>query len=41
MADRVVVLQDGKISEDGSHEELATLGGRYSEMLEMQAVHYR
>ena len=41
MADRVVVLQDGKISEDGSHDELASLGGRYAEMLEMQAVHYR
>jgi ATP-binding cassette subfamily B protein len=41
MADRVVVLQDGKISEDGSHNELASLGGRYAEMLEMQSVHYR
>jgi ATP-binding cassette, subfamily B, bacterial len=41
MADRVVVLQDGKISEDGSHEELASLGGRYAEMLEMQTVLYR
>ncbi len=41
MADRVVVLQDGKISEDGSHDELASLGGRYAEMFEMQTVHYR
>jgi ATP-binding cassette subfamily B protein len=41
MADRVVVLHDGKISEDGSHAELANLGGRYAEMFEMQAVHYR
>jgi ATP-binding cassette subfamily B protein len=41
MADRVVVLQDGRISEDGSHEELASLGGRYAEMLEMQAVYHR
>ena len=41
MADRVVVLQDGKISEDGSHEELASLGGRYAEMFEMQTVLYR
>ena len=41
MADRVVVLQDGKISEDGTHEELASLGGRYAEMLEMQTVLYR
>ena len=41
MADRVVVLQDGKISEDGSHAQLTSLGGRYAEMLELQAVHYR
>ena len=41
MADRIVVLQDGKISEDGSHDELASQGGRYAEMFEMQAVHYR
>jgi ATP-binding cassette subfamily B protein len=41
MADRVVVLEDGKITEDGSHEELANLGGRYAEMFELQAVQYR
>jgi ATP-binding cassette, subfamily B, bacterial len=41
MADRVVVLENGKITEDGSHEELANLGGRYAEMFELQAVHYR
>ena len=41
MADRVVVLENGKISEDGSHDELAKLGGRYAEMFEMQAAHYR
>jgi ATP-binding cassette subfamily B protein len=41
MADRVVVLEKGKISEDGSHDELAKLGGRYAEMFEMQAAHYR
>jgi ATP-binding cassette subfamily B protein len=41
MADRVVVLANGKISEDGSHAELSSLGGRYAEMFEMQAVHYR
>ena len=40
MAERVVVLQDGRISEDGSHDELVSLGGRYAEMLEMQTVHY-
>ena len=41
MADRIVVLQDGKISEEGSHAELTRQGGRYAEMFEMQAVQYR
>lgn len=41
MADRVVVLENGKISEDGTHDELTTRGGRYAEMFELQAVHYR
>ena len=41
MADRIVVLQDGRVSEDGSHAELAGLGGRYAEMFEMQAAQYR
>jgi ATP-binding cassette subfamily B protein len=41
MADRVVVLENGKITEDGSHEELANLGGRYAEMFELQALQYR
>jgi ATP-binding cassette subfamily B protein len=41
MADRIVVLQNGKITEDGSHEQLWSLGGRYAEMFEMQAASYR
>jgi ATP-binding cassette, subfamily B, bacterial len=41
MADRIVVLENGKIAEDGSHEELASLGGHYAEMFEMQAANYR
>jgi ATP-binding cassette subfamily B protein len=41
MADRIVVLDDGRITEDGSHEQLANLGGRYAEMFEMQAASYR
>jgi len=41
MADRIVVLQDGAISEDGSHKELASLGGHYAEMFELQAANYR
>ncbi len=41
MADRIVVLDDGRITEEGSHHELANLGGRYAEMFEMQAASYR
>jgi ATP-binding cassette, subfamily B, bacterial len=41
MADRIVVLDDGRITEEGSHDQLANLGGRYAEMFEMQAASYR
>jgi ATP-binding cassette subfamily B protein len=41
MADRIVVLEDGRIAEEGTHEQLATLGGRYAEMFELQAASYR
>ena len=41
MADRIYVLQHGRISESGSHEELVRLGGTYARLFEMQARHYR
>ncbi len=41
MADRIVVLADGRITEDGSHEQLMSLGGQYAEMFELQAASYR
>jgi len=41
MADRIVVLEDGRIAEDGDHEQLTHLGGRYAEMFELQAASYR
>jgi ATP-binding cassette subfamily B protein len=41
MADRIVVLENGRIAEDGSHDELFSLGGRYAEMFELQAASYR
>ena len=31
-AERIVVLDDGRVVEDGSHEQLVALGGRYAEM---------
>jgi ATP-binding cassette, subfamily B, bacterial len=41
MADRIVVLENGRIAEDGSHDKLFSLGGRYAEMFELQAASYR
>jgi ATP-binding cassette, subfamily B, bacterial len=41
MADRIVVLEQGKIAEEGNHDQLARMGGRYAEMFEMQAASYR
>ena len=41
MADRIVVLADGRIVEEGSHNHLMALGRRYAEMFELQAASYR
>lgn len=40
-ADRVVVLEHGRIVEDGDHDALVALGGRYAHMFELQAARYR
>jgi ATP-binding cassette subfamily B protein len=41
MADRILVLERGSIAEQGSHRELLALGGKYSELFELQAAGYR
>ncbi len=41
MAERIIVLEDGCIAEEGSHERLVARGGRYAEMFELQASSYR
>lgn len=41
MADRIVVLADGKVEEQGTHSELMANGGRYAELFELQAQGYR
>ena len=41
MADRIAVLEDGQISELGSHQELIALNGTYARLFNMQAEGYR
>ena len=41
MADRILVLEQGRISEQGSHAELLALNRRYAELFHLQAAGYR
>jgi ATP-binding cassette subfamily B protein len=41
MADRIVVLGDGRVEAAGTHEALLAQGGRYAELFELQAAGYR
>jgi ATP-binding cassette, subfamily B, bacterial len=41
MADRIVVLGDGRVLEEGTHEGLLARDGLYAELFEMQAAGYR
>lgn len=36
-ADRIVVLESGAVAEDGTHDELLALDGRYASLLRLQA----
>jgi len=41
MAGHILVLEDGRVLEEGSHDELMALAGRYSELFSLQAAGYR
>jgi ATP-binding cassette subfamily B protein len=41
MADRILVLNDGRVEASGTHAELLAVGGRYAELFELQAAGYR
>ncbi len=41
MANRILVLDGGKIAEQGDHHQLMARGGRYAEMFDLQAANYR
>ncbi|HUV42598.1 MAG TPA: ABC transporter ATP-binding protein [Patescibacteria group bacterium] len=40
-ADKIYVIDNGKIIESGNHDELIKLGGRYAQLFELQAKGYR
>ncbi|KRG68847.1 ABC transporter ATP-binding protein [Pseudoxanthomonas dokdonensis] len=41
MADRILVLNEGRLEASGTHEQLLAAGGRYAELFELQAAGYR
>ena len=41
MSNRILVLKDGEIAEQGQHDQLLKMGGHYAGMFELQAANYR
>ncbi len=39
--DRIILLADGRMAEEGTHEELLKRGGKYAELYEVQRKYYR
>ena len=41
MADRIIVLQNGTVAEEGTHDALVSSGGVYAELFALQAAGYQ
>ena len=39
-ADRIYVMDEGRVAESGSHEDLMALGGQYAQLFSLQAKAY-
>ena len=37
----MILLEDGGIREEGTHEQLMSLGGRYAQLFRIQSKYYR
>lgn len=40
-ADRIILMQNGRVAEEGAHDELMKKQGRYAKMFQMQAERYQ
>ena len=39
--DRILFLSDGQISEEGTHDSLMALGGKYADLFRVQSKYYQ
>jgi ATP-binding cassette subfamily B protein len=41
LSNRILLLEHGRLVEQGTHDELMLLGGRYASLFDLQAASYR
>ena len=39
--DRIILIENNRVTEEGTHDALIALGGRYAELFEVQSQYYR